>query len=110
MGCQYFAPCEHGAETFTIAMPKLTFGRGCLSEAGARAAARGMTRIALFTDQMLKDGPYVASVRQSLREANIDVEIFSEIRIEADDTSVENGARFISQGKFDGMVSVVAAR
>ena len=36
MVCQYFAPTADGAETFTIAMPKLTFGRGCLAEAGAR--------------------------------------------------------------------------
>ena len=62
MGCQYFAPCDQGADTFTLAMPKLTFGRGCLGEAGARVAARGMTRVALFTDPNLKDGPYVATV------------------------------------------------
>ena len=40
MVCQYFAPTADGAETFTLAMPKLTFGRGCLAEIGARAAAR----------------------------------------------------------------------
>lgn len=106
MGCQYFAPCDHGAETFTVAIPKLTFGRGCLSEVGVRAAARGMTRIALFTDPFLQDGPYVAIVQQSLREAGLEFEIFSEIRIEADDSSVENGARFIAEGDFNAMVSV----
>ena len=37
MGCQYFDPCAGGADTYTIAMPKYTFGRGCLREAGARA-------------------------------------------------------------------------
>ena len=50
MGCQYFEPCDQGADTFTIAIPKLTFGRGCLHEAGPRASALGMTRVALFTD------------------------------------------------------------
>jgi alcohol dehydrogenase class IV len=72
MGCQYFSPCDHGADSFTIAMPKLTFGRGCLSEAGVRAAARGMSRIALFTDALLKDGPYVATVQESLQQAGLD--------------------------------------
>ena len=33
MGCQYHAPTENGADTFTVAMPRLTFGRGCLDEA-----------------------------------------------------------------------------
>ncbi len=78
MGCQYFAPCDGGADTFTLAMPKLTFGRGCLAEAGVRVAARGITRIALFTDPYLKEGPYVATVLQSLREAGLEAAIFSE--------------------------------
>ena len=110
MGCQYFAPCEHGSDTFTIDIPKITFGRGCLHEAGARAEAIGMSRVALFTDPFLKDGPYVESVVNSLKEAGIDVAVFSEIRIEADDASVERGARFLADGqmngKFDGVVSV----
>ena len=106
MGCQYFTPCDHGSETFTVAMPKLTFGRGCLSEVGARAAARGITRVALFTDSFLEHGPYVATVQQSLREAGLDSAIFSEIRIEPDDACVRNAASFISQGNFDGVISV----
>jgi len=106
MGCQYFSPCEHGADSFTIAVPKLTFGRGCLKEAGARAAHRGMSRVALFTDAYLRDGPYVSTVEQSLREAGLDFAVYSEVRIEPDDTTVINAAKFITEGKFDGVVSV----
>ncbi len=106
MGCQYFAPCDHGSDSFTINIPRLTFGRGSLREAGARAAAIGMSRVALFTDPFLKDGPYVESVTCSLKDAGIDVEVFSEIRIEADDASIERGAKFIAEGSFDGVVSV----
>ncbi|MCP5010555.1 MAG: iron-containing alcohol dehydrogenase, partial [Aestuariibacter sp.] len=85
MGCQYFEPCEHGSDTFTINIPKFTFGRGCLQEAGARAVAIGMSRVALFTDPFLEQGVYVNSVVTSLKQAGIYVDIFSEIRIEADD-------------------------
>ncbi len=106
MGCQYFEACEHGAETFTVAMPKLTFGRGCLTEAGARFAARGIKNVALFTDDHLKDGEYVNTVRRSLIRNGMDVATFSEIRIEPGDTSVINGARFLSSSQFDGVVSV----
>jgi len=106
MGCQYFSPCDHGSESFTIQIPKVTFGRGCLAEAGARAAAIGMSRVGLFTDPFLKDGPYVKTVSQSLKDAGIDVAVFSEIRIEADDASVERGAKFIAEGNFNGIVSV----
>ena len=106
MGCQYFDPCQGGADTFTIAIPRVTFGRGCLAEAGARAAGLGMTRVALFTDAGLRDGPYVASVLESLRTAGLDVAVFDEITIEADDASVMRGATFVAEGNFDGMVSV----
>jgi hydroxyacid-oxoacid transhydrogenase len=106
LGCQYFSPCEHGAESFTVAIPKLTFGRGCLKEAGPRAAHRGMTRVALFTDAFLRDGPYVSTVQQSLAAAGITFDVFSDIRIEADDTSVKNAAIFLAEGDFDGVISV----
>lgn len=106
MGCQYFAPCDHGSDSFTIDIPRVTFGRGCLAEAGARAARLGMSRVALFTDPFLRDGPYVETVSNSLKIAGIDVAVFSEIRIEADDASVERGAKFLSDGDFDGVISV----
>ncbi len=73
MGCQYFAPTDHGADSFTVAMPKLTVGRGTLREAGERAVALGMSRVALFTDPGLANGPLVAIVSDSLRQAGIDV-------------------------------------
>jgi hydroxyacid-oxoacid transhydrogenase len=106
MGCQYFDPCGHGADSFTIAIPRVTFGRGCLREAGARACGLGMNRVALFTDQALRDSEYVATVLESLKQAGLDVAIFDEITIEADDASVERGAAFIAAGNFDGVVSV----
>ncbi len=106
MGCQYFDPCDHGADSFTIAIPKLTFGRGCLHEAGARAAGLGMTRVGLFTDPFLRESAYVATVLESLGQAGLDVAVFDEITIEADDASVERGAAFIAEGGFDGVVSV----
>ncbi len=106
MGCQYFSPCEHGAESFTVAMPKLTFGRGCLSEAGIRAKGRDMKNTALFTDPMLMDGKYVNQVKASLTAQGINVTVFSEIRIEPDDTTIIRGAEFLQSGNFDSIVSV----
>jgi hydroxyacid-oxoacid transhydrogenase len=106
MGCQYFDPCHGGADSFTIAIPRITFGRGCLDEAGVRAKALGMSQVALFTDPFLRHGEYVSQVVHSLETVGLDVAIFDEITIEADDASVIRGARFIAQGSFDGCVSV----
>lgn len=106
MACQYFSPCEHGAGSFTVTMPKLTFGRGCLAELGARAGARGFTRVALYVDPHLTHSPHLATVRDSLGKQNIEFEIFSDIRIEPDDATVERATAFLGEGKFDGVVSV----
>jgi len=106
MGCQYFDPCDHGSDSFTIAIPKVTFGRGCLAEAGARALGLGMSRVAVFTDPLIRDSAYFATVMDSLRQSGLDSAVFDEITIEADDASVVRGAAFIADGNFDGVVSV----
>ena len=106
MACQYFAPCDHGAKTFTVAMPKLTFGRGCLSEVGERAGGYGYRRVGLITDPHLVDGPYVKTVADSLKTSNIDFAVFSDIRIEPDDSTILAAAAFIAEGNFDAIVSV----
>ncbi len=106
MGCRYHDPSADGADSFTVAMPRLTFGRGCLDELGERVAWRGLGRVALFTDPMLVDGPLVARAASSLRRAGVDADVFHEIRVEPDDASVARGALFLSEGRFDGIVSV----
>ncbi len=106
MGCQYFSPTDSGANTYTVAMPKLTFGRGCLYESGRRVAVRGMKRAALITDPFLVDGPYVDTVKRSLADNGIEADIFSEVRIEPCDATVMSAAEFLAEGDFDGVVSI----
>lgn len=104
--CQYFTPTEGGAETFSVAMPRLTFGRGCLSELGERVAARGMRRIAVITDEFLAGTRHLERALGSLEAAGVDYGVFDEIRIEPSDQSVMQASRFLSEGGFDGVVSV----
>ena len=104
--CEYFHPRDEGASTFTVSMPRLTFGRGCLHEAGARAAALGMKRVALITDPTLVEGPFVHTVKSSLGAAGLDVAVFADARVEPSDTSVGEAIRFLNDGNFDGIVSV----
>jgi len=106
MGCQFHDPNHNGATSFTVAMPRLTFGRGTLSEVGARSARYGFKRVALFTDPYLLDGPLVGIATESLSQAGIDVGIFSDVRVEPCDATVERGATFLKTGKFDAVVSV----
>ena len=53
MGCchHYFAPTDEGDKAFTFDASTLTFGAGCLKEAGEQARALGMKRVAIYTDK-----------------------------------------------------------
>lgn len=110
MGCQYYEPGldgkSGGASNFSIAIPRLTFGRGCLKEIGERAANRNFKRVALFTDKGLQGGGIVDLALESLKDAGIDVAVFADIVVEPTDACAERGAAFLSKGSFDGLISV----
>ena len=108
MSCchHYFAPGQGGDESFTIDAPTMVFGAGCLAEAGDHARAGGIKRIALFTDQHVRSLQPVATVIASLTAAGVDHVIYDDVAIEPTDASFKAAARFATEGKFDGYVSV----
>jgi alcohol dehydrogenase class IV len=101
-----FAPTEGSDNGFTVGMPTFTFGAGVLAEAGDNARDLGLRRVALFTDAKLVQGEHVAKVRASLDAAGVDAAVYDAVRIEPDDASFQDAARFAADGRFDGYVSV----
>ena len=108
MGCCHadFALVEGSDRGFTVGMPTFTFGSGVLAEAGDQARELGLKRVALFTDPYLRDSAHVATVLKSLRDAQVDVAVYSDVSIEPNDGSFQDATRFASEGRFDGYVSV----
>lgn len=104
--CHYFAATEGGADSFTVEMPRITFGRGVMDEVGERVRAKGIRRAALFTDPYLADSKHVARARKALTDAGVDVELYAEVKIEPTDVSVLAAADFLKQTNFEGVVSV----
>ena len=108
MGCchAYFANNGVGDDAFTIDSSRLTFGAGCLKEAGDQAKALGMTRIAVYTDRRVRELSHFATVTASLKAAGLDYAVYDEVKVEPTDESFKRAARFAQEGKFDGFVSV----
>lgn len=108
MGCCHadFALVEGSDRGFTVGMPTFTFGSGVLAEAGEQARDIGLRRVALFTDARLRDGEHVATVLGALRAAKIDTTVYTDVVIEPTDASFADAARFATEGRFDGYVSV----
>jgi alcohol dehydrogenase class IV len=108
MGCchHYFAPTDDGDSAFTIDASTLTFGAGCLKEAGDQARALGMQRVGIYTDAGVKKLPPLVTVTASLKAAGIDYAIYDEVQVEPTDESFKAAARFAVDGRFDGFFSV----
>ena len=107
MSCSHAAAQQAGLDTaFTVDASRVTFGRGCLAEAGPRAKALGMKRVALFTDARVAALHSFAAVRASLLQAGLDVVVFSEVRVEPTDASFQAAARFAAEARPDGYLSL----
>jgi alcohol dehydrogenase class IV len=101
-----FALVENSDRAFTVGMPTFTFGAGCLAEAGEHARELGLRRIALFTDARLRESEHVATVLSSLEAAGLAATVYDEVAIEPTTSSFQAAARFATEGRFDGYVSV----
>ncbi|RKH13484.1 iron-containing alcohol dehydrogenase [Corallococcus sp. CA047B] len=107
MGCCHYPPVIEGCDSaFTVDTSRITFGRGCLSEVGDRARALGMKRVALFSDARVARLKHFDTVLQSLRAAGLDVAVYTDVHVEPTDQSFLDAARFASEAKPDGYVSL----
>ena len=108
MGCchAYFAPTGLGDDAFTIDASTMTFGAGCLKEAGDHARALGMRRVGLYTDKRVAQLAHFATVDKSLRAAGLDVVVYDEVKVEPTDASFIAASRFAVETGVDGFVSI----
>jgi len=107
MSCwHYYAPEEPNETAFSMDSSRVVFGRGALAETGDHVRALGCRRVALFTDARLARSEHVARARAALDRAGVDVELYAEVKVEPTDASFLAAARFATEGRFDGYVSV----
>lgn len=108
MGCchHYFEPTEGGDLAFSVDVSSVTFGRGCLAEAGEVARALGIHRIALMTDKVLRRLDFFETVERALAAAGLDTVIYDEVRVEPTDVSFQDAAAFARESKADGFLSL----
>ncbi len=91
---------------FAIEAPRIVFGHGVLAELGESVRGLGCTRVALFTDRTVAKLEHLGRARKSLEDAHVDVAVYHAVHVEPTDASFLDAARFASEGRFDGYVSV----
>jgi alcohol dehydrogenase class IV len=104
--CQHYALTRGGDSSFTVDPPVLTFGPGCVAEAGDLGVRLGMRRVAVMTDVNVARLPSFETLVASLRAAGLDAVVYDEVHIEPTSTSFGEATRFAADGRFDGYVSV----
>ncbi len=105
--CRHYDAGLEGADTaFSVDASNITFGAGVLAEAGDIAKNLGIGRIAVFTDVGLVESGHVAVVLDSLRAARIDVAMYDTVRVEPTDESFRAAAKFATDARVDGFISV----
>ncbi len=107
MLCEYYDVARPGGdEAFSVDASNITFGPGCLREAGDVAKSLGITRIGVFTDRGVAGTEHVATVLSSLRASGVDVALFADVRVEPTDESFKAGTQFAVEAGVDGFISV----
>ncbi|PRC47950.1 alcohol dehydrogenase, partial [Mycobacterium sp. ITM-2017-0098] len=76
------------------------------NEAGDRAKALGITRVALFSDAGVAALPVFDTVQRSLRGAGIDVIPYTDVRVEPTDESFQQATAFAADADADGYLSI----
>jgi alcohol dehydrogenase class IV len=104
--CHTELELEQGDTAFNVDTSAITFGDGCLNEAGDMARQLGMKRIALLTDATLAGSEHVAIVVASLQAAGVDVARYDDVQVEPTDESFQAATKFAADANVDGFISV----
>ncbi|TAM12808.1 MAG: iron-containing alcohol dehydrogenase [Nevskiaceae bacterium] len=107
MGCCHVYEFAEGCESaFTVDASRITFGHGCLREAGARAGQLGMRRVAFFADPHIVDTPLFQTVTDALHAEKIDVVPYTDIHVEPTDASFKAAIAAARDIHPDGFISL----
>ena len=108
MGCCHHYQFVDGNESiFTVDFNPIKYGPGALDELPYEIGTLGISRVALFTDSLVRQLEPVQKAIGLLRAARIDFEIYDEVSVEPTDQSFLAAAQFAKEeGEFDGFVSI----
>jgi hydroxyacid-oxoacid transhydrogenase len=108
MSCchHYYALAEGCEQAFSVDMSSITVGPGCLLEAGAKLKARGIKRVAVFTDKRVRQMPFFAGALRSLEQASLDLALYDGVQVEPSDASFQEAAGFAMEARPDAYLSI----
>ncbi len=89
-----------------MAASNLRFGAGVTHEVGMDCVDLGLKRVAVFTDENLRQLRPVQLVIASLESEGIHYDIYDQVRVEPTDISIKAAIAFAQAGAYDGYIAV----
>ena len=98
---------QENAETiFSVDPRPIKFGDGASRELAYEVTRLQIRHVAIFTDAITIDLEPCTLALQSLDDAGISYQVYSQTRIEPTDKSFKEATQFLDKGGFDGVVSI----
>ena len=91
---------------FEMATSGIRYGAGITAEVGMDLADMGLHRVLVVTDANLTGSESVAVVRQSLKDAGVDCDLYEGVHVEPTDASFKDAIRVATKGDYEGYVAV----
>ncbi|MCP4008590.1 MAG: iron-containing alcohol dehydrogenase [Proteobacteria bacterium] len=97
---------ENGETIFSVDPRPIKFGIGACQELAYELKRLGMSHVAIFTDAITVELAPCSLALQSLDEAGIRYQVYSNTRVEPTDRSFADATQFLGSNDFDGLVSI----
>lgn len=91
---------------FEMATSGIRYGAGITAEVGMDLADMGLHRVLVVTDANLAGSESVAVVRQSLKDAGVDCDLYEGVHVEPTDASFKDAIHVATKGDYEGYVAV----
>ncbi len=91
---------------FTMDTSAIKFGPGVTREAGPDLAGLGCKRVLLVTDPRLRESDAVATALESCKTAQLEVDVYDQVRVEPTDASFADAIAHTVDGSYDGFLAV----
>ena len=91
---------------FEMATSSVRFGAGSTREVGMELVDRGIGRVMVVTDPLLKDSAPVQTLLEALEDQKVEFELFDRARVEPTDGSFLEAIGFAQEGDFAGFVGI----
>lgn len=104
--CHWFHPTSGGDPIWQVDTSKLKYGPGALRELHEDVKSMKLKRVVIFTDSRIRQLSFFQQVCDDFKHAQIDFAIYDQVSVEPTDISFQEAAKFATQGRFDGYISI----